>query len=776
MCEVHGYGVFYNPMLVIISSSRRGVVARLSLNIVLRIKTVPGGVKLEHVQRHPYCKGGAGSEPTPNPKPQARRCNGLTPAPVGDIASGSPTFNVWFHGLFADHTWGAMHVGLTHTHITPTEVRSHGSSAPPMPNFDISASRSLPNHHLELQPTFMFYVQERDATPVVGLLFPPWSHGSSAPPMPNFDISASRSLPNHHLELQPTFMFYVQEIIVEITDPPTAEDGAMRAYSPLTSLTPLTALGGGRFTMGTGLAPPFPSTLSSFWYRIPGFPLPVDHGQPWHELNDSVSYAQVAESKKNTRDRREWLPPRNKRDDKSEVILIKPIRDNDNRSNDELKLCMKKELEANRSKFKTESVRQMRRKGLIVEVEINKDVDLFKRSTLEKSKLRAGGPNLNPTTIIHVEIVFIGKYSESGMFFNSNIFYSRGTELEDGNLCYLLEAPTGSEKTMLFTSNLMRAVKPETRVFLLQPTVATVGNNYVVSQKHEDSTDLVGYGNKKLTILSYGAALKRIQQIENRADYVLLDEIHCRSDPTVIAGNLQFTKKRAPYKCIHLTATVLTTNRAQRLADGLDISGTWFEIKENIRIEPATTGETTNGDWFVIPPGVTGVKTCGPDRQYLAIHWGTTFNLQEMASECWCFCTDVVGQAVTVPGCRVVIDFLEELKPNTVLIGGEAGLLYRHTLEGRRIGLATSKQRKGRTGRTNIDWYVTPRGFNPIVDYPIDMRTVAMAMLQLEAERRLTRQAILEHHDTALVKTMSELRWIFARVLSLSRLVEESIK
>ncbi|OAD58392.1 hypothetical protein WN48_11353 [Eufriesea mexicana] len=76
---------------------------------------------------NPYRKGGAGSEPAPNPKPQTRRCNGLPPvAQVGDIASGSPTFNVWFHGLFAEHTCGAMYVGLTHTLITPTEVRLAG--------------------------------------------------------------------------------------------------------------------------------------------------------------------------------------------------------------------------------------------------------------------------------------------------------------------------------------------------------------------------------------------------------------------------------------------------------------------------------------------------------------------------------------------------------------------------------------------------------------------------------------------------------------------------
>lgn len=63
-------------------------------------------------------------------------------------------------------------------------------------------------------------------------------------------------------------------------------------------------------------------------------------------------------------------------------------------------------------------------------------------------------------------------------------------------------------------------------------------NEYVVGQRHEDSTDKFRFGIKRLFDMSCGAVMRRIQQVESKADYLLLDEIHCRSDPTVVAGNL----------------------------------------------------------------------------------------------------------------------------------------------------------------------------------------------------------------------------------------------
>lgn len=56
---------------------------------------------------------------------------------------------------------------------------------------------------------------------------------------------------------------------------------------------------------------------------------------------------------------------------------------------------------------------------------------------------------------------------------------------------------------------------------------------------------------------SWGSGTRHVSEIEQTSTYLLLDEIHCRSDPTVVAGDLQFTKQ-SMYKCAHLTATVLT--------------------------------------------------------------------------------------------------------------------------------------------------------------------------------------------------------------------------
>lgn len=109
----------------------------------------------------------------------------------------------------------------------------------------------------------------------------------------------------------------------------------------------------------------------------------------------------------------------------------------------------------------------------------------------------------------------------------------------------------------------MAAVKGayEHLVKLLQMTGAGADRytvSFVVGQQHTDHTGAVGRGDVRLSIMSYGSALKRSMEITSEATYILLDEIHCRSDPTVVSGDLQFTVNNARYKCVHLTATVLT--------------------------------------------------------------------------------------------------------------------------------------------------------------------------------------------------------------------------
>lgn len=90
-----------------------------------------------------------------------------------------------------------------------------------------------------------------------------------------------------------------------------------------------------------------------------------------------------------------------------------------------------------------------------------------------------------------------------------------------------------------------------------------------------------------------------------------------------------------------------------------------------------------------------------------------------------------MGQSVTIPDCKVVVDFLEEMKPVSGLEIGDDSILYDNKLTRRIVDEHTAKQRKGRTGRTNPGWYVTPRGCRPMASHPIDASTIGQALLRL---------------------------------------------
>lgn len=98
---------------------------------------------------------------------------------------------------------------------------------------------------------------------------------------------------------------------------------------------------------------------------------------------------------------------------------------------------------------------------------------------------------------------------------------------------------------------------------------------------------------------------------------------------------------------------------------------------------------------------------------------------------------------------------------------GSSSLIYSYRLVRRIVGIATSKQRKGRTDRTNPGLYMTPRGIKPVADYDIDRRTAAVALLELEAARRLNWDVVADHHNVKLVQEMESLRWLLPTELGL---------
>lgn len=84
-----------------------------------------------------------------------------------------------------------------------------------------------------------------------------------------------------------------------------------------------------------------------------------------------------------------------------EVVLIKPEKE-DKRSNDQIRVDVLKKLDSVRKTLKVRSVRQMRKQGLVVEVQNNKDVETIQSCELNKIGLVVERPKkVNPSVIIY---------------------------------------------------------------------------------------------------------------------------------------------------------------------------------------------------------------------------------------------------------------------------------------------------------------------------------------------------------------------------------------
>jgi len=85
-----------------------------------------------------------------------------------------------------------------------------------------------------------------------------------------------------------------------------------------------------------------------------------------------------------------------------EAVLIKPIDENDKRDNDEIKTTVLKQLSEIRNKIKVIKIRQMRQKGIVIEVNGKEDVKLINSANIFKSGLEIKEPKkLSPTIMIY---------------------------------------------------------------------------------------------------------------------------------------------------------------------------------------------------------------------------------------------------------------------------------------------------------------------------------------------------------------------------------------
>lgn len=84
------------------------------------------------------------------------------------------------------------------------------------------------------------------------------------------------------------------------------------------------------------------------------------------------------------------------------MILIRPTEETDKRNNEQIKQDLIKGLDGLRNKLRVRGFRQMRNKGIIIEVKDKQDVNLIKQTDLKKIGLKTSEPSkLNPSLIIY---------------------------------------------------------------------------------------------------------------------------------------------------------------------------------------------------------------------------------------------------------------------------------------------------------------------------------------------------------------------------------------
>lgn len=86
------------------------------------------------------------------------------------------------------------------------------------------------------------------------------------------------------------------------------------------------------------------------------------------------------------------------------ILLIKPKNDTDKRDNEEIKSDFCKLLEKQKSKIKFKSIRKMRNKGLVAELDSENDMKIIQDSELNKIELKAEIPTKSGPTIIIYDV------------------------------------------------------------------------------------------------------------------------------------------------------------------------------------------------------------------------------------------------------------------------------------------------------------------------------------------------------------------------------------
>ncbi|XP_053993909.1 uncharacterized protein LOC128884518 [Hylaeus volcanicus] len=86
----------------------------------------------------------------------------------------------------------------------------------------------------------------------------------------------------------------------------------------------------------------------------------------------------------------------------SQILIVKAVNDKDNRSSEELKNQVTQALESKRKDLRVRNIRQLRNKGVLLELESKKDVDIVKGVGLDGRGLSVAAPKkLDPVIVIY---------------------------------------------------------------------------------------------------------------------------------------------------------------------------------------------------------------------------------------------------------------------------------------------------------------------------------------------------------------------------------------
>lgn len=104
------------------------------------------------------------------------------------------------------------------------------------------------------------------------------------------------------------------------------------------------------------------------------------------------------------------------------VLLIKPRKDTEMRNNDEIKQNLINMLKPEVNKIKIRNLRKMKRKGLVLELEGEKDVEVLKRVDLSKIDLKIEAPRKQGPCIIIYDIdKNVNKYELLDQLWSKNL-------------------------------------------------------------------------------------------------------------------------------------------------------------------------------------------------------------------------------------------------------------------------------------------------------------------------------------------------------------------